>query len=130
MTSIRGILLLLLATMSLAAAEPAEGWTRLKAGMASKEMAALLGAPLIKSGGRQFEVWIYDAGAEVVCFRGSVVAWTSPEGSATGEGRQITVVAAPPPPPPPPAKPVYVPRGEKDAGFERISTRGARLRRW
>ena len=61
-----------------AAAKAADGWAHLKAGMSRSEAVAVLGAELIASKGRGFEVAIYDARAEVVFLRGQVVAWTAP----------------------------------------------------
>jgi len=68
-----------------------EGWLQLKAGMNRVETASALGAPLFKNLGRGFELWIYDGGAEVVCFQGAVVAWTPPAGIPGVEGRQVDV---------------------------------------
>lgn len=39
---------------------------------------AALGKPLLRTAGRGFELWIYDHNAEVVFFRGPVIAWTAP----------------------------------------------------
>lgn len=113
-------------------AEGSESWARIKAGMTRKEMATALGEPLMKSSGRQFELCIYDAGAEVLCFRGAVVAWTAPAGSAAPEGRQLdlTSLLQPAPVQAKPAPKVYVPHSERGGGFERISPRRSRLPRW
>ena len=64
-------------------------WLRLKAGMKPVDTALALGEPLFKNTSRGFELWIYDSGAEVVCYRGAVVAWTAPTGHGNGEGRQL-----------------------------------------
>lgn len=63
---------------SASAAEPAEGWTRLRAGMSPAETAAILGRPLLRNAGKGFELWIYSGGAEVLFHRGPVMAWTAP----------------------------------------------------
>jgi len=123
-----------LLSLSLGGGAKAEsGWTQLKAGMNYKETVAALGQPLLRSKGREFELWIYDRGAEVVCFRGSVVAWTAPEGVTVVGGEQVDLSgllqrAAEPPPPP---KRVYVPRGEAGYhyGYEPVSLRQMRLKR-
>jgi hypothetical protein len=52
-------------------------WSRLKIGMTAREAATTLGDPLIRTAGQGFEVWIYDARAEVL-FYGQVIGWTSP----------------------------------------------------
>lgn len=85
------------------AAKADDSWLQLKAGMNRFETQATLGKPLFKNIGRGFELWIYDNGAEVVCYRGAVVAWTAPAGQGNGEGRQLDLrfflkpVAAPVP---------------------------------
>lgn len=117
-----------------ATAKDESGWAQLKAGMNYAEAATALGQPLLRSKGREFELWIYDRGAEVVYFRGTVVAWTAPNGVAVLGGEQIDLrgvferAAATPPPKP---KPVYVPRGEAgyDYGYERVPLRRLRLKR-
>lgn len=54
------------------------GWDNLKLGMSAIETNETLGAPLIRSVSRGLELWIYDGRAEVLFFRGPVVAWTPP----------------------------------------------------
>ncbi len=116
--------------LSMAAVRGADGWSQLKAGMTRVEMTQALGEPLMRSNGRQFELCIYDAGAEVVCYRGTVVAWTAPAGSAAADGRQLdlrallqpAVVEAPKPK-------VYVPRSERDPGYAPIAPRRTRFPR-
>jgi len=71
------------------AAEKKEAWTKLRPGMTPAEAKIALGEPLIQNHGRGFELWMYDSGAEVVCFLGVVVAWTGPEGARAPEGREI-----------------------------------------
>lgn len=83
------------------AADKSDGWAKLKSGMTPTEAKSTLGEPLIRTHGRGFELWMYDSGAEVVCFLGVVVAWTGPEGKRTTEGRGIDLrvikpVAVPP----------------------------------
>ena len=58
----------------------AERWADVKPGMSADETTTALGRPLIRNGGKGFELWIYDQGAEVV-FYGGVIAWTVPAGS-------------------------------------------------
>ncbi len=55
-----------------------EGWSQMKTGMNREETHAVLGAELMASRGRGFEVAIYDGGAEVLYLNGQVVAWTAP----------------------------------------------------
>ena len=66
-----------------------EGWGQLKAGMTRVDAVSTLGTPLFKNMGRGFELWIYDRGAEVVCYRGTLVAWTVPGRTGGLEGRQL-----------------------------------------
>ena len=54
-----------------------EHWSQLKLGLTADETAAKLGAPMLRSRGRGFEVWTYDNGAEVLLY-GSLVGWTAP----------------------------------------------------
>jgi len=77
----------LLAVLFPVAAEAAGDWSQLKPGMTRVEANATLGAELMGSRGRGFEVAIYDGRAEVLFLNGQVVAWTAPAASA-----------APPPP--------------------------------
>jgi hypothetical protein len=46
--------------------------------MSSAETAAVLGQPLLRSGAKGFELWIYSGGAEVLFHQGPVMAWTAP----------------------------------------------------
>jgi hypothetical protein len=69
------------------AADAAGDWSQLKPGMTRVEANAALGAELMGSRGRGFEVAIYDGRAEVLFLNGQVVAWTAP----------ATSVAPPPP---------------------------------
>lgn len=46
--------------------------------MTRNETSAAIGHPLFKNRGHGFELWLYDGGAEVVCFRDTLVAWTPP----------------------------------------------------
>jgi hypothetical protein len=57
--------------------------------MSRADTATALGDPLLRNIGRGFEVWLYDGGAEVLCFQGMVVAWTAPEGVQSSDGRQL-----------------------------------------
>ncbi|HWL15038.1 MAG TPA: hypothetical protein VNR00_05500 [Opitutus sp.] len=87
---------LVLGIAGLANVSPAAGgWPELKAGMTAQETAAALGEPLMRSQGRQFELWIYDSGAEVVCLRGVVVAWTAPAGITAANGRELDLRGVP-----------------------------------
>lgn len=72
-------------------ASGAEGWSVLRYGMNRSDTAIALGDPLLKNVSRGFEVWLYDGGAEVLCFMGLVVAWTAPNGVNSPEGRQVDV---------------------------------------
>ena len=77
----------LICTAALIRAE--DPWLKMKAGMNLVDTSAAVGEPLFKNTSRGFELWIYDSGAEVVCYRGAVVAWTAPAGHGNGEGRQL-----------------------------------------
>ena len=105
----------------------AEGWAQMKSGMNRLETAAVLGTPLFKNTGRGFELWIYDSGAEVVCYRGTVVAWTAPAGTGGTEGRQLDLRPFLKPVPVP--KPVSVPVAEPEASLDLIPVRQMRLPR-
>jgi len=90
----------------------ADGWARLKLGMDPEEARAAIGAPLFRTAGRGFELWIYDNHAEILFF-GTVIGWTSPgSGAVAGAPHDIwrsnpqavtypTFLTALPPPPPP-----------------------------
>ena len=82
----------LLAVLFPLAAPAAGDWSQLKPGMTREEANAALGAELMGSRGRGFEVAIYDGRAEVLFLNGQVVAWTAPATSAA---------------PPPPAAPTW-----------------------
>ena len=77
--------------LGVASASGAEGWSVLRSGMNRADTTHALGDPLLKSSARGFEVWLYDGGAEVLCFMGVVVAWTAPNGVNSPEGRQVDV---------------------------------------
>lgn len=72
-------------------------WGAIKAGLTRVETLAAVGEPLMRSAGREFELWIYDRGAEIVCFRGRIVAWTAPVGQEhlSANGRQIDMSSVP-----------------------------------
>jgi hypothetical protein len=63
------------------AADAAGDWSQLKPGMTREETTAVLGAELMASRGRGFDVAIYDGRAEVLYLNGQVVAWTAPAAS-------------------------------------------------
>jgi hypothetical protein len=77
----------------------ADAWSQLKAGMTRSEATGLLGAELMASRGRGFEVAIYDSGAEIVYLHGQVVAWTAPAASeaapASADAWQFDQVSRP-----------------------------------
>jgi hypothetical protein len=64
------------------AADAAGDWSQLKPGMTREETTAVLGAELMASRGRGFDVAIYDGRAEVLYLNGQVVAWTAPAATA------------------------------------------------
>ncbi len=82
----------LIALVSPAFALGRGGWSSVKLGMSRNEAAAALGTPLIRSVSRGFELWIYDGRAEVLFFRGPVIAWTAPAVSRVEESRQPDVI--------------------------------------
>jgi hypothetical protein len=89
-------------TLFAVSSHAAEGWAQLKSGMSRADTATALGDPLLRNIGRGFEVWLYDGGAEVLCFQGMVVAWTAPVGVESPDGRQLDLrpffaKVAPPP---------------------------------
>ena len=112
----------------LATASAAEPWKAMKTGLTTTETATVLGEPLIKSHGRNFDLWVYDSGAEVLYLYGIVVAWTSPAGVTTNGGRDIdvkAVVARAEANSKQRNRPVHV--EEPDYGYERIPTKLFRL---
>ena len=122
----RLLVAVLTVTAFVSASRAALDWKNLKAGMTHDAVQAQLGQPLLKSSGRGFEVWIYDAQTEVVWLRGVVVAWTPPGGSKGGAGERIDISGVIEQAKPKPAK-TYVPRGEAAPGYEKTR---ARARRW
>jgi hypothetical protein len=82
------------------AAEPSPSWGKLCSGMSQREIAAMLGQPLLRTHSRGFEVWIYNSGGEVLFFRGPVFAWTAPVPQAGDEShpvdQDLPLRAAPP----------------------------------
>ena len=85
--SVMAVTAAMLCTFATAKAD--DGWGQLKAGMTRVDATSTLGKPLFKNLGRGFELWIYDKGAELVCYRGILVAWTPPGGGWGVEGRQL-----------------------------------------
>ena len=83
MPRIACLLLLCLVAVCPAQAETTPHWDALKKGMTPAETFALLGKPLLRSANRGFDLWIYDCGAEVLFFRGPVIAWTKPNTTIT-----------------------------------------------
>jgi len=77
--------LLLAGLLATNRAHAAGGWPALKRGMTPAQALAALGKPLIQTSGRDFDLWIYDQQTEVLFFRGPVVAWTAPGGTARNE---------------------------------------------
>ena len=114
----------------------AEGWDRVKAGMKPDEIVDAVGSPLLARKGRGFEVLTYDRGAEVVLYRGLVVAWTPPPGSGDDSGRQIdfrpvVMAAAAASAKAREAVPVrYIPRGEAQAEYQRTVPLRWRIQRF
>ena len=119
------LLVALLCTGTSAVAK--EGWGLLKAGMNRVDTTSTLGAPLFKNTARGFELWIYDSGAEVVCFRGMVVAWTAPGRIGGEEGRQLDLRPLLKPVPTPPPLSAAMP--ETDVELELNAVRTMRLPR-
>jgi hypothetical protein len=71
------------------AAEPNSGWGKLCSGMSQREIATVLGQPLLRTRSRGFEVWIYNSGGEVLFFRGPLFAWTAPVPQAGDESHPV-----------------------------------------
>ncbi len=57
--------------------------------MSAEQAAALLGKPLLRSGGFGFEIWTYDRCGEIV-FYGPLVGWTEPA-KAGRAGKSVDV---------------------------------------
>lgn len=65
-------------------------WSRLETGMSPEATQAALGAPLIRTYGRGFRVWIYDGRGEVVFGEGpGAIGWSLPDPSAESLARPI-----------------------------------------
>lgn len=79
---------LLLASIQGTAAD-LDAWGRMRTGMTAFDTATLLGAPLIRTTGHGFDMWIYDSCAEVLFYRGPVIAWTAPVSNPESEARPI-----------------------------------------
>jgi hypothetical protein len=71
------------------AAELSPSWGKLCSGMSQREIATMLGQPLLRTGSRGFEVWIYNSGGEVLFFRGPLFAWTVPVPQAGDESHPV-----------------------------------------
>jgi hypothetical protein len=84
----------------------ADGWRHLRKGMTRDETSAKLGDPLFKNHARGFELWLYDCGAEVVCYRGALIAWTAPPASSQSVSEPVP---EPPKPVPAPASTAATP---------------------
>jgi hypothetical protein len=90
-------LFLLAALGGASAMQAADGWAQIKVGMKLEDAATAIGAPLIKSHGRDCDLWIYDGGAEVVAAHGLVSGWTAPAKTRDLRGlRPATIVAREP----------------------------------
>ncbi len=99
-------------------------WERVEAGLSHAEVRGILGEPLMRSAGRGFEVWIYDAQREVVWMRGVVVAWTAQDPALDARGTNLDLRGVGKVKVKPVQKrKVYVPRSEEDSGYERSSLR-------
>ncbi|MFI5337641.1 MAG: hypothetical protein ACHQ5A_12710 [Opitutales bacterium] len=85
----------LLFAVSFSAAQPAApanpDWSHLKAGMSEAETVQRVGAPLMRNAGHGLELWVYDAGANIIFLHQRVDSWTPPAAPA------LLVVAVPPP---------------------------------
>ncbi len=99
-------------------------WERVEAGLSHAEVRRILGEPLMRSTGRGFEVWIYDAQREVVWMRGVVVAWTAQDPTLDARGTDLDLRGVGKAKVKPVQKrKVYVPRSEENSGYERSSLR-------
>lgn len=78
-----------LAAASAGVARGAEPWSEVRLGMSAEQAAAVLGEPLLRSGGFGFEIWTYDHCGEVV-FYGPLVGWTEPA-KAGRAGKSVDV---------------------------------------
>ena len=108
----------LLLAVSFGAGPPAApahpDWARVKAGMSQAEVQHELGAPLLRNAGRGLEVWIYDAGANIVFVHQQVDYLTPPPAVPPAPVIAIKPAVKPVPPKPvlvagPPAKPATAP---------------------
>jgi len=67
--------------LAIAGTSPAvvDAWAKLQPGMSRAKVTDAIGSPLLRNAARGHELWIYDAGAEVVFFENRVTAWTPPK---------------------------------------------------
>lgn len=129
MKRIRWLAGVIVALVGAAKMSASSAWERIEAGLSHAEVKGILGAPLVTSAGRGFEVWIYDAQREVVWMHGAVVAWTAQDPALDARGRDLDLrgvgkVKAKPVQ----KKRTYVPRSEEGAGYEKTASRRTRLR--
>jgi hypothetical protein len=75
----------------LGSARAADGWSKMKAGMSADETAAALGMPLLRTANRGYQLWTYSDKAEVVFYRGPVVAWTVPVRNEAASKRPVAM---------------------------------------
>lgn len=114
-------LVALIALASPAFAVGRGGWPLLKLGMTPGETIGALGVPLIRSASRGFELWIYDGRAEVLFFRGPVIAWTAPKVSREVAPKPPEVAAPVAPTIVAPAPRTATPRRENGAdGYDQL----------
>lgn len=130
MKRIRWLAGMMAALVGAAGMSASMSWERLEAGLSHTEVRGLIGEPLMRSAGRGFEVWIYDAQREVVWIRGVVVAWTAQEAELDARGQQLDLrgVGKVKEKPPEKKKKVYVPRSEENFGYEKTTVRRMRWR--
>lgn len=85
------LILVALATPLFGAAD----WSRIKAGVTPAQTTEALGAPLIRTYGRGFEVWIYDGSGEVVFGGGPALGWSvaapNPESASRPVERDVLI---------------------------------------
>ncbi|MBI2518568.1 MAG: hypothetical protein HYV95_16960 [Opitutae bacterium] len=102
-------------------------WAQLRRGMSAADTAATLGAPLVRTTGHGFELWIYNSHAEVVFYKGPVMAWTEPVPDPVSDAKPLEQDLPIGPsirlPPHPAAKRVRPPQAED------IDTRSTHFRR-
>ena len=84
-------LFLLLGLIAPVLSRGAADWTKMKAGITTKEAAETMGMPLLQTSARGFQVWIYDGCGEIVFRDGPALGWTKPAPTPESLSRPVAL---------------------------------------